>query len=182
MAVFEGLGAFEDGAMSSSDTISRGEFARLLAYALGKGGEAGSYERRTMYTDVPAGSNNASYINLVSSEGALTGNGDGTFSPNEGIAYSAAVTAAIHMLGYTSSEVGTAWPDDYLDLADEIGISDGLALSADSAMTVGQAAQLLFNAMRCSTRLGGVLRLTDERREPVRRHPPVKQRVVRPRL
>ena len=154
MAVFEGLGAFEDGAMSSSDTISRGEFARLLAYALGKGGEAGSYERRTMYTDVPAGSNNASYINLVSSEGALTGNGDGTCSPDEGITYSAAVTAAIHMLGYTSSEVGTAWPDDYLDLADEIGISDGLALSADSAMTVGQAAQLLFNAMRCSTASG----------------------------
>ena len=56
--------------------------------------------------------------------------------------------------GYTSSEVGTAWPDDYLDLADEIGISDGLALSADSAMTVGQAAQLLFNAMRCSTASG----------------------------
>ena len=39
MAVFEGLGAFEDGAMTSSAAITRGEFARLLAYALGKGGE-----------------------------------------------------------------------------------------------------------------------------------------------
>lgn len=50
MAVFEGLGAFEDGAMTASAAITRGEFARLLAYALGKGGEASSYARRTMYT------------------------------------------------------------------------------------------------------------------------------------
>ena len=154
MAVFEGLGAFEDGAMNSSDAMTRGEFARLLAYALGKGDEAGSYSRRTMYTDVPAGSDNASYINLVSSEGVLTGNGDGTFSPDDGITCAAAVTAAIHMLGYTSAEVGTAWPDDYIDLADEIGLSDGLTLSSNSTMTVGQAARLLFNAMRGDTATG----------------------------
>ena len=40
MAVLEGLGAFDDGEMTSSDTITRGEFARLLAYALRKGSEA----------------------------------------------------------------------------------------------------------------------------------------------
>ena len=154
MAVFEGLGAFEDGTMSSSDAMTRGEFARLLAYALGKGDEAGSYSRRTMYTDVPAGSDNASYINLVSSEGVLTGNGDGTFSPDDGITCAAAVTAAIHMLGYTSAEVGTVWPDDYIDLANEIGLSDGLTLSSNSTMTMGQAARLLFNAMRGDTASG----------------------------
>ena len=154
MAVFEGLGAFEDGAMTSSAAITRGEFARLLAYALGKGGEASSYARRTMYTDVPAGSDNASYINLVSSEGVLTGNGDGTFDPDEGITYASAVTAAIKMLGYTSAEVGTAWPEDYISLADGIGLSSGLSLSSDSTMTAGQAAQLLFNAMRGDTASG----------------------------
>ena len=57
-----------------------------------------------MYADVPAGSENAGYINLVSSEGVLTGNGDGTFSPDDGITYASAVTAAIRMLGYTSAE------------------------------------------------------------------------------
>ena len=154
MAVLEGLGAFEDGDMASSETITRGEFARLLAYALGKGAEVSTYERRTMYADVPAGSENAGYINLVSSEGVLTGNGDGTFSPDDGITYASAVTAAIRMLGYTSAEAGTAWPDDYIDLAGEIGISDGLSLNADSGMTVGQAAELLFNAMRADTASG----------------------------
>lgn len=59
MAVLEGLGAFEDGDMASSETITRGEFARLLAYAIGKGAEVSTYERRTMYADVPAGSENA---------------------------------------------------------------------------------------------------------------------------
>lgn len=154
MAVLEGLGAFEDGDMASSETITRGEFARLLAYAIGKGAEVSTYERRTMYADVPAGSENAGYINLVSSEGVLTGNGDGTFSPDDGITYASAVTAAIRMLGYTSAEAGTAWPDDYIDLAGEIGISDGLSLNADSGMTVGQAAELLFNAMRADTASG----------------------------
>ena len=103
MAVLEGLGAFEDGDMASSETITRGEFARLLAYALGKGAEVSTYERRTMYADVPAGSENAGYINLVSSEGVFTGNGDGTFSPDDGITYASAVTAAIRMVGYTSA-------------------------------------------------------------------------------
>ena len=49
MAVLEGLGAFDDGEMTSSDTITRGEFARLLAYALGKGSEASSYEPHNVH-------------------------------------------------------------------------------------------------------------------------------------
>ena len=150
-AVLEGLGAYEDGAISSSEYITRGEFARLLAYALGKGGEADSYARRTMYSDVPAGSANASYINLVSSEGVLTGDGNGSFGPDEALTWDEAVTAALKALGYTSADIGTAWPDDYLDKARELGLSSGLSLTAASRLTGGQAALLLYNTLRADT-------------------------------
>lgn len=150
-AVLEGLGAYSDGAISSAEYITRGEFARLLAYALGKGGETDSYARRTMYTDVPAGSANASYINLVSSEGVLTGDGNGSFSPDEALTWDDAVTAALKALGYTSSDIGTAWPDDYIDKARETGLSSGLSLSANSRLTGGQAALLLYNMLRADT-------------------------------
>ncbi len=150
-AVLEGLGAYEDGAISSSEYITRGEFARLLAYALGKGGEADSYARRTMYSDVPAGSANASYINLVSSEGVLTGDGNGSFGPDEALTWDEAVTAALKALGYTSADIGTAWPDDYIDKARELGLSSGLSLTAASRLTGGQAALLLYNTLRADT-------------------------------
>lgn len=151
VAVLEGLGAYDDGAISQTAYITRGEFARLLAYALGKGGEAGSYARRTMYTDVPAGSSNASYINLVSSEGVLSGDGNGSFDPDGSLTYGDAVTAALKALGYTSSSIGTAWPDDYIDKAHEIGLASGLGLSAGSCLTGGQAALLLYNMLRADT-------------------------------
>ena len=151
VAVLEGLGAYDDGAISQTAYITRGEFARLLAYALGKGGEAGSYARRTMYTDVPAGSGNASYINLVSSEGVLSGDGNGSFDPDGPLTYGDAVTAALKALGYTSSSIGTAWPDDYIDKASELGLASGLGLSAGSCLTGGQAALLLYNMLRADT-------------------------------
>lgn len=151
VAVLEGLGAYDDGAISQTAYITRGEFARLLAYALGKGGEAGSYARRTMYTDVPAGSGNASYINLVSSEGVLSGDGNGSFDPDGPLTYGDAVTAALKALGYTSSSIGTAWPDDYIDKARELGLASGLGLSAGSCLTGGQAALLLYNMLRADT-------------------------------
>lgn len=151
VAVLEGLGAYDGGAISQTAYITRGEFARLLAYALGKGGEAGSYARRTMYTDVPAGSGNASYINLVSSEGVLSGDGNGSFDPDGPLTYGDAVTAALKALGYTSSSIGTAWPDDYIDKARELGLASGLGLSAGSCLTGGQAALLLYNMLRADT-------------------------------
>ena len=55
------------------------------------------------------------------------------------------------MLGYSSEQVGAVWPDGYLNLAQSIGLTDGVTSGANDPLTRAQAAQLFVNALSCKT-------------------------------
>ena len=60
------------------------------------------------------------------------------------------------MLGYSSEQAGAVWPQSYMNLAESIGLSDGLPSDYNAALTRGQAAQLFVNALSCKTGEGTV--------------------------
>ena len=62
-----------------------------------------------------------------------------------------AVTILIRSLGYSSQQAGAVWPQGYMDLADSIGLSQGLSAGAFDCVSRAQAAQLFVNALKCKT-------------------------------
>ena len=81
----------------------------------------------------------------------IAGVGDGRFLPEQELSYAQAVTILIRVLGYSSDKVGAVWPDGYLNLAQSIGLTDGVTAGANDTLTRAQAAQLFVNALSCKT-------------------------------
>ena len=47
--------------------------------------------------------------------------------------------------------MGAVWPDGYLNLAESIGLTNGISAKAGDSLTRAQAAQLFVNALSCKT-------------------------------
>lgn len=146
-------------------TLTRAQFATMVMTFLQKGDEAPRYATRTIFTDVTSTHWARSFVNMAASytvtegEGENTqrvplvsGVGDGRFLPDAEITLAEAVTILLRALSYTSKEAGAVWPQGYLDLANSIGLTDGVGLSASSSISRAQAAQLFVNALSCKTK------------------------------
>ena len=57
---------------------------------------------------------------------------------------------------YSSQQAGAVWPQSYMNLAQAIGLTDGVTAGTYDNITRAQAAQLFANALRCKTGSGTV--------------------------
>ena len=163
MGVINGTSA---NTFSPNGTLTRAQFCKMAVIVLGRGDEEPLYRNRTIFPDVLANHWARGYINLAVSvriggaedgTGAtqlIRGMGDGTFRPNRNITYAEAVTILLRMLGYSDLDAGMNWPNGYLELAANIGLTDGMNLSANQPLTRAQAAHL-FNTMLLTNQKSG---------------------------
>ena len=150
-ATLQGLGIVSGTAsdtFSPSQTLTRAQVCTMAVNAAGLASQVSAYTRKTMFTDVAASSWYNGYVNLAYAEGFVSGNGDGTFSPDQAVTYGELATILLRMLGYTSEEVGSVWPLDYTGFCDELGLSDGLGLGAYDTVTRGEAAILFYRTLK----------------------------------
>ena len=169
LGVVDGVGG---NAFNPQAVLTRAAFCKMALETAGRGKEALIHSNRVVFPDVTASHWALGYINAASSPPSeaeaplIRGRGDGRFWPDDGIAFGEAVTILMRMLGYTDSDVGAgaAWYSGYLSTAAEVGLTDGLALSATAAVRRGEAARLfkrlLFTELKDSTsvyltKLGG---------------------------
>ena len=154
------LGAI-DGVSSTSfnpgGTLTRAQFCKMAIEVLGQGDRVGAYENYTIFPDVKSNHWAAGYVNLaVRGEGKfISGYSDGTFKPDSVITFGQAVTILMRLLGYTDEDVGTVWPEGYLDAAERIGLTDGVKLGGSDAVTRAQAAHLFVSLLNADTKDGG---------------------------
>ena len=150
-AVLQGLGIVSGTSSTTFEpdgTLTRAELCTMTVNAMGLSGQVSTYSRRTLFSDVPASAWYNGYVNLAASEGVISGYGDGTFGPDDPVTYGQAATILLHLLDYTSAEVGSVWPQDYTSYCDALGLSDGLGLTAYQSITRGQAAVLLYRTIK----------------------------------
>lgn len=150
-AALQGMGVVSgtsSTAFSPDETLTRAQACTMAVNAAGLGSQVSTYARRTLFTDVPASAWYNGYVNLAYSQGFVNGNGDGTFRPDDPVTYGEMATILLRMLGYTSAEIGSVWPLDYTGFCDDLGLSDGLGLGAYDQLTRGEAAVLLYRAMK----------------------------------
>lgn len=145
LGVIDGNGA---GQFRPNDTLTRAEFCKMLVVMMG-GDEAACYKTVTIFPDVRASHWAAGYINYaVRGQKLLAGLPDGTFQPDRAITYGEAVTILMRLLRTDADKAsGGIWPDGYIALAKEAGVSAGVSLSGNSTITRAQAAQMFVNVL-----------------------------------
>lgn len=155
--VLSGLGivsGYPDGSFLPNATLTRSEFCVLAVQAGGFADQLKGSAYRTLFTDVPATHWSASYVNLALDQSLISGYGNGEFGPDDTISAGQAVTVILRLLGYSTADIGPFWPEDYMQKAADIGLTEGLSLSSSNALTRGQSAVLLYNMLGCQSRDG----------------------------
>ncbi len=166
VAVLQMLGVVSgdnNGNFNPYGTLTRAQFCKMAVMAMGKGDQAALYQNRTIFPDVRSGHWARGYINYaVSGENKLIiGNSDGTFQPESPVTGAQAVTILMRMLGYTDADAGMLWPDGYLALAADKGLTSGVTLAAPGApITRANAAKLFVNLLGSEMKAGGLYAAT----------------------
>lgn len=147
-------GGTGNGQFSPNQTLTRAEACKLIVLMMGLGNKVSSYAKKTVYSDVRAGMWYTGYVNLASAQGIVNGYGNGLFGPDDIISYGQLATMIIRMLGYSTSDIGSLWPINYTDFAEEIELSDDLGLNPYEGLTRSSAAILCYRAIGANTKNG----------------------------
>jgi|GEM_PF-977416 len=133
------IAGFPDGTLGLDQTITRAQFAKVIAIATGNEIIADAMVNSpTKFSDAKVGVWYTGYVNVASELGYILGYPDGTFKPNQAITNAEVLTILLRALGYDDRLPGS-WPTDYLAKANELGISDDVTFAAKAAALRGDA-------------------------------------------
>ncbi len=138
----------DDGGFRPNDTITRAEFAAVVARSLDLEDAAKVSGGATEYTDVPATHWAAGYINLASNMGIINGYGNGEFGPEDTVKYEQAITMIVRALGYEpAAKAKGGYPVGYLYVASNEGVTDDVDAVSGTPALRGDVAQLVYNSL-----------------------------------
>lgn len=144
-----------DGDFRAGEAVNRAQFCRMAACAMNSEDELGLYNTVTIFPDVRPSHRDSAYINMACRKGVIAGYADGLFHPDQTITVGQAVTTLLRMLGYKDEKIGGVWPASYMAVAANIGLTDGVGMDGNAALTQAQAARLFLNLLRSDTAEGG---------------------------
>ncbi len=138
-----------EGTFRPEDDITRAEVVAIVNRLQGLSDAAKAAGGVTSYTDVAADAWYAGDVNLATQMGIVSGDGDGTFRPNDNVKYEEAVKMMVAALGYDAkyAEKQGGWPTGYLVLASNAGVTSGVGVGAGQLATRGVVAKLAYNAL-----------------------------------
>ena len=155
MGVVEGDG---NGLFRPNSSLTRAEFCKMAVVLAGKRSVTARCRSMTIFSDVKPSHWGAGYVNYAAKDAKMIhGLPDGTFQPDRAITYGEAVAILMRQLGYADKDTGGIWPDGYIALAGEAGMTKGLSLSGNASITRAQAAKLFVNALTAENDSGKTL-------------------------
>lgn len=141
------LSGYEDGTFHGEQPITRAEFAKVIVCAMDAEAEAKTFGVASKFYDVPQGNWAVPYIAYAASGGIVSGYPNGSFGPYNTITCAEALTVLGKLLGYDESTIGAYWPNNYMDLADNLGLTEGLYLYANLPLNRADASVLVDRAL-----------------------------------
>jgi len=135
---------YPDGTLGLERDITRAEFSVMVIKLQGLENE--KITDTTKFSDVKTSHWAYNVIMKAREKGYLTGYQDGTFRPSNKITYAETCAIIVNMLGYNSTLEG-AWPDNVINKAVELGITENISATAKKELTRGEVATMLVNAM-----------------------------------
>lgn len=144
------ISGYEDGTFKPDDKITRAEVSTMIVAAINRTADAQGQMGNTKFADMNNEAKKwaSGYVNVAVSEDIITGFEDGTFKPDEQVTYVQVVKMLVCAAGYGqyASYLG-GWPNGYLSVASDKGITAGVSAGQDEAVTRGQVAQLIYNTL-----------------------------------
>jgi len=146
MTKFGILNGYGDGTFRPANEITRAEFSKVIIATIMTEKEIDGTETR--FLDVNDGHWAKNYIYLSRKLGIVNGMTVDTFAPENKITYEQAIKMIVAALGYDkqASEYG-GWPNGYIAVAQELGITKGLTFDRTANATRGDVVLMLNNAL-----------------------------------
>lgn len=158
MGVLDGYG---DGTFRPDRQLTRAQFCKMAAYAMGAENELGLYNTITVFPDVRPSHWAAGYINMAAKgKNIIAGYPDGRFYPDRTVTVGQAVTILLRLLGYQEDKIGGVWPDSYMAMGAITGLTDGMTVDGSSPLTRAQAARLFVNLLQADSAGEGGIQYT----------------------
>lgn len=139
------ISGYDDGNFHPDNAITRAEFSKLIVCAMDAENEARGISSK--FYDVPQGNWAIPYISYVASKGIVSGYPDGSFGASNTITYAEALTILGKMLGYTEESIGAYWPANYIQAAENIGLTKDLNVDAYAPINRAVASIILDRAL-----------------------------------
>ncbi len=144
LGIFQG---YEDGSYRLENTLTRAEFTKVAVCASENRKAVSGALAVSPYADVPYTLWSAPYIRLAAQKGYVNGYLDSTFRPDASITYAEATAVFLRLIGYQNSDFGASWPRGHMEIAEEIGLCDGIILDYNAPITRGDTVTLLYNLL-----------------------------------
>ncbi len=144
------ISGYEDGSFKPDNNITRAEVATMVVAALNRSADAAGSKGTTKFADVntEAKAWASGYVNIGVAEGFISGYEDGTFKPDNNVTYAEMISMLVRIAGYGSyAEYLGGWPNGYISVANDKGVTQGVSAAADVAVTRAQVAQMIYNTL-----------------------------------
>ncbi|MBQ2967177.1 MAG: S-layer homology domain-containing protein [Clostridia bacterium] len=145
LGIFKG---YEDGTFGADKAITRAEAVAIVNRIQGLSSASAGAQSVSLYTDVAADHWALGDINLATQMGTVSGDGNGTFRPEDQVSYQEMVKMLVVALGYAPAAADRGgWPTGYLVVASQYGVLEDTTNVGAAPATRGVVAQLTFNAL-----------------------------------
>ncbi len=144
LGIMEG---YDDGSYRLENNLTRAEFTKITVTASENRKAVSSAMAVSPFADVPYSLWSAPYIQLAAEKGYVNGYLDSTFRPDSPITYAEAVAVFLRLLGYQNSDFGALWPHGHMEIATQIGLTNGVSLDPAASISRGDTVTLLYNLL-----------------------------------
>lgn len=135
-----------DGTFAPEDSITRAEATALMVRLLGLEEAAQANMVPTQFKDGVAAWASG-YVNVAVQQGIIKGYADGTFGEKDPVRHAEVLAMLVRALGYEPAVSEGNWPTNYIVQASQLGITDGVAVSAYAPAKRGEVALLSDNSL-----------------------------------
>lgn len=143
------LAGYTDGSFGAEKAITRAEMAAIICRTIEKEDDAQTSKGITVFEDVDRSHWASGYINVVSSEGIVNGDGNGKFRPEDNVTYEEAIKMIVCALKFdVNIKVDPKdWSAGYIKVAQNKGITKNARGSKGKSSTRGDVAVMIHGAM-----------------------------------
>ena len=141
----------ENGNFNPKDNLTRAQAAKIISYLLLGNKTAEGLAGSGKFTDVAKTSWAAGFVDYCAAVGVVNGVGNGKFDPNGSLTTLQFAKMLLVALGYDAKIegfVGTDWSINVSAKANQVGLLNGLDVSANATLTREQAAKMALNTLK----------------------------------
>ncbi|MBE7011196.1 MAG: S-layer homology domain-containing protein [Ruminococcaceae bacterium] len=151
------INGYPDGTFQPENNVTRAEFAALLLRMLGMDQTMAPLENP--FPDVDKTFWAAGTIDAAKRLGIITGYDDGTFGPENNVAYEEALTMIIRAINYSNySAPGEMWYSTYVESANRLDITKDAIGNVGNPATRACIAQFIYNTLEVNVRENDIMR------------------------